>query len=329
MAGRRTEQEARDFFRGVNERIKGLLTGSVIPIYATEGRVPVHFGTGTLFQLADQRFLVSAEHVLKEASEHGLPLFIADSGEHARLLRLRGTEIHAEDESWDVSVWPLQEELAERLPNKRFLRLSNVLLEDRVPQGAFLFLGVPDALTSVDEERRTIGGSYFKYTTSLYTGSQPAISGYNPTCHMLFGLDKKGVTTLDGDRYDLPSSLGGISGCSVWQTWAVGTPFDAWTEDCVKVVGVQTGVYPSNKLIKATRWLAVLGILRRRFPELDRVIRLHLSCQSGTGLLRSESSNSGFTRWPEQRPGRRKATRGLTGPPPRLSIRTSNRAGSS
>src|SRR5438874_712036 len=86
-----------------------------VPSWAWDCTVPVvivhegavhHFGTGTLFRVADHFFLVTAGHVVKQACDRGKTLGIGGS-EGANFIALSGEALVSSEGQFETSDDPL------------------------------------------------------------------------------------------------------------------------------------------------------------------------------------------------------------------------------
>jgi hypothetical protein len=265
-----------EMFSEANKRIRE----SVTPIGFQTPDGTIHpFGTGTLLAVADTHFVISAAHVFLRILKGERPIFgfgilpTNDKFGNLPAALLEGQAVSFPDPV-DVSVLRLDSPSVARLAGRRFLRLNDICLRPMSPGWAFVS-GFPcERVQDVGEDTTSF--------TPLHLGAPitglapPDLPGFDPELHFVLNNNPADMNTTDGSPVSLPSSFGGISGSSVWQTW---WPDDdessRWRTRRVKIVGVQTGVYPLAKLIKASNWEGVLLAIYRSDPELFRSIRMH------------------------------------------------------
>jgi hypothetical protein len=77
-----------------------------------------------------------------------------------------------------------------------------------------------------------------------------------------------------GTESELPQSLKGISGCSIWQAYYEGLPSKTWTVDDAVVVAVQTGTYRKGTVVRGTRWWLIEKVLEKNYPDLKAPLSL-------------------------------------------------------
>jgi len=147
-------------FREMSEELLPALREAVIPIgvYDANGNEPRPLGTGTLFAVADKRFIVSAGHVISDIdklSGMACAFVKGEQGEHG--IRLTPVPItgnaHRFEDPPDVAVMDLSAETSAALAGVRFLQLSDVELDAEV-----ITLLTPVAHQSPLQERQPAPG---------------------------------------------------------------------------------------------------------------------------------------------------------------------------
>jgi hypothetical protein len=109
----------------------------------------------------------------------------------------------------------------------------------------------------------------FTYGTVLYDGKTNTFEGYDPEVHILLTVSKSRNVDTRGAEAELPRSLEGISGSSLWQAYYQGLSSSLWTVDDAMVVAVETGTFKGGTVVKGTRWWVVNKIICKNYPELD------------------------------------------------------------
>jgi len=269
--------------------------GAHIPKWAWDATVaivvarrPVVYllGTGSLFQIADCFFVVTAAHVIREASEYDRTVGI--SGDSS-FISVHGDWMSSvsdsEDDSFDVAVYALPSRAVRRLSHFRFLRVDDVSFDEQSEAGVFTLFGHPGIWSSPSkEDGETLQLKSLEYTAIAYQGSVNTLIGYDPRYHLLLDAKAQEVTWDNGTRAEFidrggrnatfPRDLKGISGCPVWRTVDLNVPPENWQKLPPKLVGVQTGIYQESQVIRVTRWAAVTTLINAAFPELRPAINL-------------------------------------------------------
>lgn len=240
------------------------------------------FGTGTLFRVADESFLVTAGHVAKDAEKGDIPLCVPTSGNsfvqlHGSWIRSADNQYGSYEDPFDIAVLKLTSKVVEKLAEDSFLRLSEVNYEEDLSKGIFALFGYPSKLSAPSTKSETqLLVRPFQLVTYAYTGTIKYIKGFQERFHLLLNAEPTDITGVsgepvalidrEGNPLDFPKGLGGISGCSVWRIGRQDKAIERWGEEKPRIVAVQTGVY--TKIIKATRWIGVSTLIHSAFPEL-------------------------------------------------------------
>jgi hypothetical protein len=269
--------------RTVGSQIPRWAWDSVVSIVLSSEKTLHQFATGTLFRVADQRFVVTAAHAIRKASGHGKTIGIT-CGSNS-FVSASGNWICAEpfqydsvEDPFDIAIYRIPDEIVPRFNTQRFIQLSQVNFE-AVSSGVFVMFGYPGiwAVPSKnDDEKLKI--KPLEYTAIGYGGDVSSLEGYQPKLHFLLDADSKGISLSDGSRAELqkrdgspatfPRDLHGISGCPVWMIGDQHIPAGDWQSLPLGLAGVQTGVYQGSGVIRVTRWIAVTTLIHKAFPEL-------------------------------------------------------------
>jgi hypothetical protein len=260
---------------------------SVVAIVVAKKPSVYLLGTGSLFQIADQHFVVTAAHVIKLAHEHDKTIGI--SGDSNSLISVHGNWISStsdsEDDPFDVAIYLLPDNTIQRLSQFRFFRLADVNFSEQSKTTIFTVFGHPEiwSLPSHNEKEK-VQLKGLEYTACTYERSNEALIGYDHRYHLLLDAEAKQVTWTDGSvaefrRKDgtdatFPLDLKGMSGGPVWTIGDLDIPPQSWPRVAPSLVGVQTGVYQPSQVIRVTRWVAVTTLIYAAFPELRSVLDL-------------------------------------------------------
>ncbi|HWF91410.1 MAG TPA: hypothetical protein VN684_03945 [Terriglobales bacterium] len=244
-------------------------------------------GTGSLFQIADHHFVVTAAHVVKRAYQHDKTIGIA--GDSNSLISVHGDWIlstsASENDPFDTAVYLLPDNAVQRLSQFRFFRLSDVNFGEQSKTTIFTVFGHPEiwSMPSHDEKEKVqIKG--LEYTACTYVKSTEALIGYDRKYHLLLDADAKQVTWTDGSVAEFrrqngtnatfPHDLKGMSGGPVWTIGDLDIETRNWPRIAPNWVGVQTGVYQPSQVIRVTRWVAVSTLIHSAFPELRSALEI-------------------------------------------------------
>jgi hypothetical protein len=234
-------------------------------------------GTGMLFRIADDSFLVTASHVYQDATEQ--PLRIA--GPNRKIVPLAGTWFLGQ-EPLDVAVLKLDSFVLEHLETDSFLRLNHVSFEEDFSKSMFTIFGFPQIMST--DEKGVLRRTRFHFMTYGFTGNTTTLEDYQHDHHFLLRAALSEATTIKGRPLEFnyrggvsapfPRELRGMSGCSVWKIADANSPTRFRNSEHARIVGVQTGVYHKEECIKATKWAAVIGVIVQAIPELRGPVEL-------------------------------------------------------
>jgi hypothetical protein len=278
--------------KGLNEmleaRIPSVAWHATVAIVIEVNKTLRQFGTGTLLKIADVIFVVTAAHVVRQAkssdgslclaSENGVFVpasgewFCSSEGQHG-----------SHGDPFDVAALEISEETATRLGVTTFLRLHDIGFEDDFGSGVYCLYGFPVLWANASTNSSPVmRATPFQYVSYAFEGNATGLCGYQEKFHLLLSADPSGMTNIEGDPRPFrtkenfparfPGDLCGISGCSVWRIGDRRVPLGQWNELPPKVVAVETSVYHNNKVIKATKWMAVTTLLAKAFPDLKAAI---------------------------------------------------------
>lgn len=252
------------------------LVRCITPIAATVESTTFQLGTGTFFRAADYSFLVTAAHVLRKAKKLGAQIRLLDGESTDRCVKyqdvpLRKWTAYIGKEPADIGIIPLEREVVSELANRWFLRLDEVAIRPSVPGGCWV-MGYPAETVAYSDAGRQMTYSPFLLAAPLVEPNA-SLENFDQDYHLLLNAGRDDLWWPDGTPARMPSQLGGISGCPVWQVvW----PDGRWQPEHVRIVGVQTAHYPRRSLIKATHWGAVAVVLGEYCPDLRGIIEMHL-----------------------------------------------------
>lgn len=275
----------RKIIETANTQIPSCVWDCTVPIViAHEGAVH-HHGTGTLFRVADHFFLVTAGHVIKQACEHDKTLAIGGSDDR-HFIALNGQTLVSSEGQYGTSADPLDIALhrfspdaVARLTKKRFLLFNDVEFDPQSLTAVYTILGFPAVWSSPSRSAgEKVNFKPLQHTTYRYDRDTSALGEFQERLHLLLdgqldeAVDEDAAPVefldRDGKPVAFPRGLGGISGCSVWRIGDLNIPLEEWATETPRLVAVQTGVYHTQRAIKATRWIAVSTLIHSAFPEL-------------------------------------------------------------
>jgi hypothetical protein len=269
-----------------------LAVRSTVAIVGAKAPVVRQIGSGTLLAVADFRFVITAAHVLREATrqEYTLGVSGAASGYFTALagkwMLSMGSTNDASDDKYDVALYQLDDSQIARLGSAQYVRIADASFERDMSKGYYVVSGHPAMWSTVlDGAEDTMKSKILQYGTHAFSGSSNALDNFDADHHFLLEathdqvLDHTGAPvtfrTRSGFNARMPDDLPGVSGCSVWKIGDLSTPIDRWSKKTARIVGVETGFYSTRRVIKVSRWNAVTTLLYNAFPAARRAIEIY------------------------------------------------------
>ena len=270
--------------------IPELTVNSTIGIVVAKPPYVELLGTGTLLAIADHRFVVTAAHVIKEASKRTIGIMSGSKGNFIALTGhyfLSSAESHEHShDPYDVAIYELSERECSHLSAVEFVRIGDVAFNTDISSGFFLITGFPRVCsTTIDEAQETMRATLLQYGTCALESTVCGLQNYDPQFHILlratpeFLFDHTGKETRfrmrTGFPAQMPGDLRGVSGCSVWKIGDYMKPVDSWAKAECRLVGIETSIYSEPGAIKVTRWNAVATLLYEAVPAIRPVIKMY------------------------------------------------------
>jgi hypothetical protein len=249
--------------------------GSTVNIVVVDNKTLRQHGSGSLYRVGVESFLVTAAHVIDQALRHGRGMGL--SGPKGNFVPMAGDAIIS-NESADVGVVRLSEGVVEKLQGSTFLTMNDICFTTDLSQGVFTLFGFPAIWAKEDGARMDL--KRFQFTSYAFEGDSSVLAGYDKKFHILINGNFSGTTDSDGSQSQFtrndgsparfPKDLNGISGCPVWKIADLPSLRCSGKREGPRVVAVQTCVYSNS--IRATRWAVVNGLIYERFPSLRPVL---------------------------------------------------------
>jgi hypothetical protein len=280
-----TSDSIEHLLRAITASIPDTVANSTVVIAAGNDPFVRHFGSGTLFAVADRRFVVTAAHVLQQAMDYDSTVGIG-GGSEGYFVAAIGNWIVPRDDRFDIAIYLLDQSQCERLGTCTFLRIADVSFDSDLSRGFFVVSGFPSIWSTVSTaEHESMQLRLLQYSTCAYGGDSTGLGDYDSRYHLLLDarpehlFDASGATMRlrmpTGHPARMPGDLSGISGCGVWMIGDLRVSCQSWRADQARLVGVETGVFHDRAAIKATRWNAVTTLLYSAFTDLGPTLKLY------------------------------------------------------
>lgn len=269
----------KEFFKLVESELLPRIVKATVPFYAVQNDKVVRDRSGVLLQIADEHFILTASHNLRQIVEADIYLYVGWDEEDRVPVPIPDAIFHmTEDDCRDVAAIKLSHETAEQiLSQKEPIALRDVTIqEDRSP-GLFLVCGFPQAWTTVFEE--DIESIPLPFLGKWYSGqpSPKAQIQYDPDIHALFEFHREAIRSNDLQKEELPPFKGiqGISGCGIWRVvdWKQDNPSILRT-DQLRLVAIQHRYYEDYNYIHSTWVKFAVQQIYDNYPDMRNAIRL-------------------------------------------------------
>ena len=249
--------------RAAVHAVEALARRATVPFVVEKDDQAESVGTGTLFEIEGDHFIVTAEHVGRDIARYELGV---PCGPDRREIWFLGDGVVTKSEKYDVAVYRIDnpQSVATLKQAWEFLTLDNIELSAPTVDTNFLLHGYPTDLSPKTDD--VIAAAPVAAVTTSYTGPTTnfpiAARPYDPRIDLLLNHPMRTVDLKTGAGVDAPD-LRGISGCSVW-TVALPHQCDAnqvWSpRAAAKIVAVEASVRAGH-WIRCTRWWAVADAL--------------------------------------------------------------------
>src|SRR5262249_21284117 len=125
-----TEEQYSQVIRRIEKMVPtDLVFASSVAILIKRGPQLGILGSGTLFRIAEESFVITAAHVMKDNMDKTLRL-APNLCRPSEVIPLEGDVVLDERDAFDVAAIHLKSHVAEMIDPQRFLRLSNVSFDD-------------------------------------------------------------------------------------------------------------------------------------------------------------------------------------------------------
>lgn len=226
-------------------RVEEICDPVSVPISANRGDQFQHYGMGMLFSIGSDVFLVTCRHVVVNAANHGLELWVRDAAKN-KLRRISADFYFCSLPELDIAVAQLSSELANDLSHNRFATQAD-LWHSHHP------LGIPCVMHGILSDLSAKWDTAVKNTdvrlkTASFVGRTTGSKGLEKTVddklHFLLYAGNRVTTNVSKEKMKLAklnATFGGLSGTPVIAV--DGDPFKKnWNPVDTKIIGIQSAV---------------------------------------------------------------------------------------
>jgi len=251
--------------------IREFCQACTIPIIAENEKEAGVEGTGILFEINDNAYLITAYHVAKRINEHPDNLGIPTGKTKSEVYTFMDCEIIFPKQEQDRTRYDAALVCLSRNPrlcdtlreNYSYLTLDNIGSYHNIPTN-YLLAGYPSKL-SKNLSNFDIFGKFFMLITPPFTGQLNKNVNNDPSYDIFLSYGKSIVDEL-GNTVEAPE-LDGISGGSIWSIKPDSRKDAFWSaKDSVELVGVDVSYStPTFKYIRGLRW----NVVAHLFSDID------------------------------------------------------------
>lgn len=226
-------------------RVEKICDPIAVPISANRGHQFQHYGMGMLFKIDSDVFLVTCRHVIANAANDGLELWVRDAAK-AKLRRISAEFFVCSSPKVDIAVAQLSRELAKTLNANRFVTQGD-LCHSHQP------LGIPCVMHGILSDLSARWDANVKTTdvrlkpasfVGRTTGSTGLSTAVDDEVHFLLYASNRFTANVSKEKMELATlnaSFGGLSGTPI--VAVDGAPFKKnWNPVDTKIIGFQSSV---------------------------------------------------------------------------------------
>jgi hypothetical protein len=144
-----------------------------------------------------------------------------------------------------------------------------------------MVFGFPGQLNAPLTGSNTLTSNSCAFASFIYGGERGNIPSTNSDKGVGIFLDYGTHSTRDdAGRSVLPPAPYGMSGGGIWRIASSGIEMTTWSIAALKLIGIQSGVYPDHQVLRGTRIEHAIGIVYRACPALRTEIDEHFGRDS-------------------------------------------------
>jgi hypothetical protein len=284
-----TPDEIHAFRRRVVEACTMEIARATVPFFVRHKGRMVSCGSGTLLQVADRFFIVTAAHVLDHCTIHNLPFYLPPGTQGGTFIHLNHVRAYTtpipegrdptdpsmrEDDPEDVGICELSPEIVNGLGSlRRFVRAPEIDKRKGHPQALYMVIGYPRVFArSLDDDSQQIYTEPIRCVTQRYEGTFP--EDRNEDRHLFLEYPKEGLDHQDGMRpFPHPN---GISGGGIWRLADPDKVVEHWQPDDVRFVGIEHSWNERRRYVRGTTAAMALAAIWGNNEDLRPVLDLEV-----------------------------------------------------
>ena len=273
---RKLSDRSSEFFATINETCLRRIDRTSVPVLGVQDGEIRHDRTGILYRIADEHFVLTAAHDLRQIIEADIPLYLSMNKPGVIPLHLGKAKFHStEEEGRDVAaIWLPPTTAREVAKHKDFLSHNQIDLNGAESRGPFVFFGYPMRWSGHVASEDYVVSQALVFATLPHDGPRLESAHYDQKVHMVLNFTRDAINCLQGGVDTLPN-LHGISRCGIWQVGDfIGKEIKARDEESVTLVGIQHRWFPDLNYIQATKIRFAIGFVVENYPDAQAAMKI-------------------------------------------------------
>ena len=236
------------------------------PIYGVrESSQPFLVGSGTILDVGEQSFLITAAHVLDENTETTLYLpgnpLVQMTG---RGIKTQAPLANRKNDTIDLGIVHLERAIADKVVNVRRIAVQQLdLLDIPQPLTSYGFVGYPSSKNKPKPGRKLQLTSYIMGVLPL-ASERYAEVGAHPVLHFAGNFDRSEVVNRHQQRAQAPDPEG-MSGGGVWRLGTYADIESGHAAPALIAIGIEH--HADRQLLLGVRTPFVVASLSACYPE--------------------------------------------------------------
>ncbi len=231
-------------------------------------------GSGVLLEINKHKYLVSAAHVLEPQYVEWMTI---PNGED--LVEIEGKLVTTEipksgersDDKMDLGIVQLSEDCAKGIEKRfHFLNVTDIDADhSELPSHQYMFCGYPVETTEVKRMEMIIEPIPLKIRTRIINKKFTTVPTYIKGSKWILDFDRNQQFNIVKRKEEPTPSIVGISGAGLWSIYC--TPNMLVENTNMKLIGILTHHFWTDKVVCATNISVVLAIIKKEFENAPNV----------------------------------------------------------
>ncbi|MCA9026714.1 MAG: hypothetical protein KDA86_16015 [Planctomycetaceae bacterium] len=247
------------------------------------------WATSVMLEICEKCFLLTAAHIFDKWPSGPIPINITEGLNGGSIFPIGEATLHRSltkfpsdrlaDDPFDICVCDLSDEAAKRVKaggRFRFLDLSELdPWGEEELRSWYMVFGFPGELNEREVAPGVLGSNACAYSTFIYCGERGNIHWTDADRGVGILMDYGSNTTQnDAGRLVRPPEPYGMSGGGMWRVAEYGCNSNNWSLANLKLIGIQSAAYTTERVLRGTRIEHHLGMIYRGHEDLRPAMEL-------------------------------------------------------